>query len=158
MLVIALLSGCAAIGPDYSPAPPPAADQALVYIYRIDNMALGGRDAYFYVDGVNVADLSRNGYTWFHVKAGTHGLKQAWPFDMSRRMQPLIGAFDWKPGRTYFYRFEADGDFYLFVNHFRWTLLEVPAQQAQLEIADKKLQPAFVAGKPSDAPAKAAAE
>lgn len=153
MLGIVLLSGCAAIGPAYSPAPSPAPDQSLVYIYRSNTMALGGRGADFYLDGVHVVDLRRNGYTWFHAKADRHALSQAWAPDLARTMAGVIRYVDWKPGQTYFYRFEVEGD----IGVFRWRLTEIPARQAEAELADKSLQPALGADK-AGVPATAKAE
>lgn len=141
------LAGCAATGPVYQPAPQPGADQALVYIYRPNNFALGGRDAYFYVDGINVADLSRDGYTWFHVPAGPHTLMQKWPVDVST-FGKLEKSVNWQPGQTYHYQFVTDvGSGGVSGVVVKWTFSEVSAETARQEMVDKKLQPAFGAAK-----------
>jgi hypothetical protein len=157
ILTMALLSGCAAIGPQYAAAPPPAQDQALVYIYRVNTMALGGRGADFYVDDVHVVDLRRNGYTWFHVKAGPHGLVQTWAADLAWKTEKIAQAVDWDAGKTYFYRFDVTGEIAYGAMKWNWTLSEVPARQALLEMSDKKLQTAFDAKTP-DVPETAKAE
>src|SRR5262245_2735110 len=99
-LVAALfLAGCAARGAAYQAAPAPAATDALIYIYRASSFVMGGRTAYFYVEDVNVADLDSEGYTWFHVPAGTYALKQRWPIDVSPRSLEMQQV--WKAGETY---------------------------------------------------------
>ena len=133
------LFGCAVRGPGYIPAPSPAAADVLVYIYRPDNFALGKRDAYFYVDDVNVADVSANGYTWFHVPAGEYIFQQKWPFDVTLGTRTLTLKVQWLPGRTYFYRLETARHSPKIV----WRLSEAPADEANIQIAKCKLQPAL---------------
>jgi hypothetical protein len=141
------MAGCAAMGTDYAQAPQPQANQALVYIYRVDTYALGGRDAYFYVDGTNVADLSRNGYTWFHAPSGKHVLQQKWPIDVSMFKKLEIPA-NWEPGKAYYYKFVAfGGDSLPGTITIRWRLSEVSESQAQQELKDTKLQPSFGSAK-----------
>lgn len=147
LLTFLLLSGCAATGPAFTPAPHPDANakQALVYIYRSDTFAFGGRDAYFYVNGVNVADLSRNGYTWFHAPAGTHQLVQKWPIDVSR--QSLEGKVEWIAGETYYYKLLTDSESSHPTLTLRWRLAAVSPGIAEAELRATKYQPAIGASK-----------
>ena len=142
-----VLTGCAATGSAYTQAPQPQGNQSLVYIYRVDTFALGGRDAYFYVDGTNVADLSRNGYTWFHAPPGDHVLQQKWPIDVSM-FQKIEAPVTWEAGKSYYYRFVTlGGDGRPGTITIRWQLSQVSESQAQQEMTNTKLQPAFGAGK-----------
>jgi Protein of unknown function (DUF2846) len=134
-----ILSACAASGPLYEPAPLPAAAGALIYIYRPSGFALGGRDAYFYIDDVNVVDISNNGYSWLHLPAGEYTLKQKWPFDVTYGLQTLELKVRWLPERTYFYRLETS----IRGPSVEWRLREVSSETAITEIQRCKLQPAF---------------
>ena len=141
-----VLSGCAATGQSYTEAPKPKETEALVYIYRVDSFALGGRDAYFYVDGTNVADLTRNGYTWFHAPAGTHKLAQKWPIDVTFNSKMELPV-TWEPGQTHYYRFIASMGAPGSMNLFEWELAQVVEEKAIAEMKNTKLQPAFGAQK-----------
>jgi len=100
------LGGCAATGPVFEDAPPPGTTDALVYIYRTNTGGHGARDAYFYVDNVNIGDLSKNGYTWFRIPAGEYTLKQKWPADTLWLSTPEQKV-KWSAGQTYYYRFRT---------------------------------------------------
>jgi hypothetical protein len=128
------LSGCAARGPLYEPAPNPWGNDALVYIYRPAAFAAGGRDAYLYVDDVNIADLSVEGYTWFHIPAGEYALKI--PIGV---MQRLTLRVRWVRERAYFYRVDTA----IRGPYIEWRLTEVPYDVATTQIHKCKLQPAF---------------
>ena len=145
-----VLSACVAVGEPYKPAPEPKDTDAVVYIYRFGS-AYSARSAYFYVNNVNVADLDRNGYTWFHVPAGEYRIKQKWPIDVDLRSIELTET--WLPGQKYYYRFDtagsigpgavpASGKLGVAVK-IAWQLSRVPAEQAVSEIGTTKLQPAF---------------
>jgi len=137
---MAVLSACSATGPIYQSAPAPSDTDALVYIYRPEGQTLRLRDSYFYVNGINIADLSPEGYTWFHVPAGSYSIKQSWPADISPwEDKSLVLPATWRPGQTYYYRL------YTWGGHpsIMWTFSEVPAETALQEIKYCKLQPAF---------------
>jgi len=135
----ALLAGCAATGAPYTaPAPPPGVNDALVYIYRPDSRALMLRDAYFYVDGVNIVDLGNRGYTWFHVPSGDYVFKQTWPADVTLGMKTIEIPVRWQAGGTYFYRLHTTLDFMA----LRWRLGQVPPEEAVRELPACRLQPA----------------
>jgi hypothetical protein len=138
VLLVLFISGCVATGPLYQAAPEPKASDALIYIYRPGSGAMGGRTAYFFVNEVSVADLSNDGYTWFHVPAGEYTLKHTW------QTWPVMGSTvqvrtRWLSGNTYFYRLETSGG----IGIIQWRLSRVPANEALTEISSCKLQPAF---------------
>ena len=137
LLASAILAGCAARGLAYNPAPPPPEANALVYIYRPDAAPFSARDAYFYIDDVNIVDLSRKGYTWFHVPAGRYKLKQKWPFDVTLGMKTVEATVEWEAGATYYYRLQVLSKPFT----VEWRLSQVPAPEATLELRDCRLQP-----------------
>jgi hypothetical protein len=141
--VVAALLGCAANGPAFVPAPVPvhASKQALVYVYRPNALALGGRAASIHLDYLNVADLSRNGYTWLHAAAGSHRLMQTWPGDVSRKQVELPVV--WEAGRTYYYRLSTGSAAEAPGMLITWTLAEVSAETALREIQAARHQPTF---------------
>ena len=133
------LWGCSATGPIYKAAPEPGDNNSLVYIYRQPHFAYSANDAYFYVNDNNIADLTNDGYTWFHVPSGEYILKQRWP-----GMLDFSGKFDikmkvrWEPRQVYYYRLETR------MEPFRnvWRVSAVSPEQALSEIRNRKYQPA----------------
>lgn len=146
LLLLVLLSGCAATGPIYQAAPEPKESDALIYIYRPNSFALGGRDAYFYVDDVNIVDLSNEGYTWFHLPAGEYSLKQKWPLDVTLGTHTIEIKVKWLPHQKYYYRLNTNVGFGYQIGYstikYEWQLTEVPVEQAVGEISTCKLQAA----------------
>ena len=113
---VVLLSGCLPTStipifgalPGFRPAPTPKDGYVLVYIYRNGAFARQGlKDAFLYLDDVNVADLSHNGYTWLHVPLGAYQVVQRWPLEIFPFRNPFIKdvAFigHWTANRTYYY-------------------------------------------------------
>jgi len=150
-LALAGLTGCAAIGPEYQAAPAPGPDEALVYVYRTNSQALGARDAYLYVDEINIADISRSGYTWFHVPAGRHKLVQKWPIDVSASKRIEMDV-DWQAGKTYVYRLTTSMGSILPTGlglsmTLNWQLYETSLENARPELFQTNYQPAFGASK-----------
>lgn len=137
----ALIAGCAATGPAYVDAPLPKDNDTLVYIYRPDNWGWNMRDAYFYVNDINIADLSSNGYTWFHVPAGEYSLKQRWPADLTYLMKDIVIPVKWSSLRKYYYRLLLHSAYGYKTTEYQWEVVEVPEAQALEEIRKCKLQP-----------------
>ncbi|MFZ6870751.1 DUF2846 domain-containing protein [Undibacterium sp. Di27W] len=165
LLISILLTACAATGPAYQAARAPENGKALIYVYRVKSFALGGRDAYFYVDGKNIADLSVEGYTWFQIPAGEHKFEQRWPADVPGSTNPVTakiaqlfkkssddgsvekktlqqGYVNWEAGQTYYYRFGTNlaGTSPMKIE---WFLQEITAEQALPELKKTKLQNSF---------------
>lgn len=145
LLCVVVLAGCAATGPVYQDAPEPRETDALVYIFRPNPFLsiAGGRDAYFYVNDVNIVDLSAEGYTWFHIPAGEYSLKQKWPYDISYGGHVIEKKVNWQPRQKYFYRLDSTGSVTTTQFTLQWQLSEVNADQALAGIGHCKLQPAF---------------
>ncbi|WP_222616381.1 DUF2846 domain-containing protein [Undibacterium umbellatum] len=166
LLIAILLTACAAKGPAYQAAKAPENGNALVYIYRINTAAFGARDAYFYVDNKNIADLSVEGYTWFHVPAGEHKFEQKWPVDTlagnpvraklqqiftrkaneenANRMTLSEGYVNWEAGKTYYYRLATALPSVYPTLTMQWLLQEVTPEQALPELKKSKLQNSFI--------------
>lgn len=106
MLMIAL-TACVASGPIYSPAPAPKASDALVYIYRPNGFVLGGRDAYFSLNGKSVVHLSAAGYTRVYLRPGVYQMAQSWPIDLIG-FKSLHVPLTVLAGQTYYYQFTTD--------------------------------------------------
>lgn len=152
LLCIGVLTGCAATGPIYQDAPEPKETDALVYIFRPNPFfsILGGRDAYFYLNDVNIVDLSSEGYTWFHVPAGEYFLKQKWPYDVTYGRHVVEMKVNWLPHHKYFYRLDSTGNVSSTHFNMQWQVIEVNAEQASKEISHCKFQPAFGLSKALD--------
>ena len=91
-----------------SPKAVPPGTPATVYIYRVGDFgAFGMRDAYFYLNDVNIVDLSHRSYTQFQVNPGTYRLTQKWPYDVTFGAKATSLQVRWLPGETYYYKFEA---------------------------------------------------
>jgi len=142
VVCVVLLSGCVATGPIYQNAPDPKESDALIYIYRPSSFAGGARDAYFYVNDVNIADISSEGYTWFHVPAGEYVLKQKWPVDVAFG-KTIEAKVKWLPKQKYYYRLSTGASVGAGTVNFRWQITEINSGQAEAEISVCKLQPSF---------------
>jgi hypothetical protein len=104
------LSGCAATGPIFQPAPKPRSDQALLYIYRPASFYLGARVAHFEVDGRHVAELKNRGYTALYLTPGSHKVSHRWtklPLDDGDLSKPYELTIALPPGSTRYVRLEA---------------------------------------------------
>ena len=145
-LIVFTLSGCVATGPLFSPAPAPAANSAIVYIYREGGMALQARAAYFYVNDVNVFDLNAEGYSWITLPAGQHKLRQAWAVDMLAK--PLNVDLYVKPGETKYISFQT-GTCPAGYREIclQWEMREKPPHVGSIEIQNKRFQDNFGAEK-----------
>jgi hypothetical protein len=102
--VALLLGGCATTlheGPKFTAAPPPKADEALIYLYR------GDVPPYYLsptiqLDSVKVVDLPNRGYTHLYAKPGKYRFKSQWS---PIAAQPTLeGPFEFAAGHTYFIR------------------------------------------------------
>lgn len=106
--VLALaLAGCASTVPvpttPYT-EPPPASDQATVYVYRAQSVPASGQVT-VQVDGQPVAVLPDNRVTWFRVAPGRHVLRAGTLYfpDPSATLELNLAA-----GATYVVRYHRD--------------------------------------------------
>ena len=136
-----ILAGCAATGPKFTEAPPPANDKAVIYVYRDPSLALGARDVYFYVNGKNVFDLTRKGYSYFYASPGPLDLSAKWPFDIQMFSDPAVKHLDIKPGETRYFRFQTGTESTPLGFNILWGFFEVPVDQGHSEISTMAFQP-----------------
>jgi hypothetical protein len=67
-----LFSGCTTMGEKYSPAPLPSEDKSLIYLFR-SHVTIGNFwITNFSINGKEVVSLYDKGYSWVHLKPGTH--------------------------------------------------------------------------------------
>jgi PAS domain-containing protein len=76
-LLVIFLSGCATVatGPDFTPAPPPAQKEGLVYFMRSPLVVGEEIGVSFLVAGHKVVELYSKGYSWVHLPEGRHNIK-----------------------------------------------------------------------------------
>lgn len=138
LLLAVFLSGCAATGPVYKPVENDPG-KALVYVYRGTGFALGGRSAYFYVDGVNVFDLDQGGYSWVSLPPGPYKLKQSWPVDAFAKSTELD--LDVRAGEIRYFSFQTGicqgGSREICI---QWEFRDQPPEVGRAAIADKRFQ------------------
>lgn len=141
LLVVLLFTGCAAIGPAFTPAPDEAGN-GILYVYRGTNKAFGARSAYFYVNDINVFDLDRNGYSWVSLPSGTYKVTQKWPIDiMTKSIETTI---EIRAGEARYISFDTgfcQGGFGTIC--MSWVLRQENKDKAMWQITDKKFQPNF---------------
>lgn len=142
VVVSFFLFGCAATGPTFQDIDITNPESGAIFIYRADSFALAVRDAYFYVDDINVFDLSRNGYSFIVLPAGKHIVKQKWAIDISRKS--LEFPIEVEAGKKTYLSFETGvcGIFYMTVC-LEWKLREEEPVKAAQEIISKRLQKPF---------------
>jgi hypothetical protein len=135
-----VLAGCVASGPKFTDAPMPANNKSVIYVYRDLSTGLGGRDVYFYVNGKNVFDLTRKGYSYFYASPGRLELSAKWPWDVQLFDPPEVKLLDIKPGETRYFRFQTRTQFSFNGTAIYWGFVEVPADIARAEIATMAFQ------------------
>jgi hypothetical protein len=79
----------------FAPAPPPAAGEALLYIFRPGVPPLGAR-AVTFVDDVRIADFPTWGYTYVYLKPGAYVIRTRWP-----NTPELVSEETFSAGETY---------------------------------------------------------
>src|SRR5258706_5781148 len=104
---------------------------------------MDGRQTWFYLDDAEIAELDNNGYTWVHVPAGPHFLKQEWPLDITFGSKSRLEV-NWKSGQTYYYRLDTHSFFQGYPGGIgmQWQISEVRPEFAKLEIGKYRYQPA----------------
>ena len=76
--VVAALSGCAAVGPAFSPVLDMKPGQGVLYVYRPETHAMSVLSAVFDIDGRKVTTLENNGYAAIPMLAGQHEIGHQW--------------------------------------------------------------------------------
>jgi hypothetical protein len=77
LVLCALLGGCVANGPAFTPASKDA-EKAIVYFYRLPGTAFGGQKARVFLNGSHTVDLRQGGYSWVSLTPGTYEVSQDW--------------------------------------------------------------------------------
>ncbi|WP_448556824.1 DUF2846 domain-containing protein [Thalassotalea montiporae] len=78
IFLLTILIGCSASGPKFSPVNTNK-DDAVIYIYRVKNLASSFHSSDFYLDDKKVAELDNNGYSFVVVKPGIYKVRQVFP-------------------------------------------------------------------------------
>jgi len=131
-----IATGCSATGPIFEDAKAPSAGCGLVYIYRPDSFIFSARDAYFYVNDANVADVSNDGYSFFYLPAGAYQFKQKWPIDLSTKT--IESTLKLGTGETHYIRLNTSTG----QGQFIWVLSHLDTSTARPEIAKLHYQEA----------------
>lgn len=136
----ALLSACAASGPQFSEVKAPPPGKGVIYLFREDDMHLSGRKAFFALDGKPVAALDRNGYIPLVVDAGAHKITHTFGELMSLGRfddQTIHRTVDVCSGCTSVVKLEVwpGGP------GFQWTLRVLSKDKAMEELRNSRLQP-----------------
>lgn len=134
LLVATIVAGCSATGPIFQDAKTPMAGCGLVYVYRPDSFVFSARDAYFYINDVNVADVSNKGYTAFYLAAGDYQFKQKWPIDVPAKAIEV--PFTVAAGETHYFRFTTTSG----QGQLIWALSHPDIKTGRSEISSQHFQ------------------
>jgi hypothetical protein len=104
-VLLLLLSGCIAPGPVFVAAEAPSSDQALIYVYRINDQFGQMVPTQIIINGNEVAKLPDNAYTFAHVPAGAFKLfaTRFMDFNYSEKRRVAVEALV-SGGETYFFK------------------------------------------------------
>lgn len=118
-----LFSGCTAMGEKYSPAPLPPEDKSLVYLFR-SNVVLGNFwITNFLINGKEVVSLYDSGYSWVHLKPGTHRFEANSLAQNELKFEAPIHA-----GKIYFIEYTQESAGY---NGYRNVIRMVPSERGE---------------------------
>ena len=136
-----LLSGCMiARGPDFTDAPAPGNNNALVYIYWPANFVAAARTADIYIDDAQVASLNAGGYAYVYVSPGSHKFSEKWEFSIfapESLIEPPIGLeAEVHAGETRYIRFSTG----VIPGAVVWHIEEAPPAEGRSELASERYQ------------------
>ena len=137
-LMSAVLSGCAAVGPQFDERTEPsvADGSALLYVYRLDTAYMAARTATIALDGKKVGNLNRAGYIVAKLKPGTYVLTQNWVQwfgEMGEFNKPLSTELTLASGQVSYWL--------LGTGVYAWRMQPVSAMTARSELQVLKRQP-----------------
>lgn len=127
---VALLSGCATLGPAYKPESGSPVGKATVYVYRDFNVFGGGMTYMVWGNGVPIASLPAGGYFVYHAPPGKVQLSAKSEASTSVTVEA-------KSGEVYYVK----GTIGLGIFVGRPRLVLVPKEVGEKEIAGCKLVP-----------------
>lgn len=152
---VSALAACAATGPLFTPSDVPGG-AALLYVYRPDSQALGGRTAAIEVDGRRAVGLKNNGYAVIRLAPGTYEITQrwdAWLGDRSELREARSRRIEFTPDSmtclrltTQAVRDVGAGPAGGMGVSFAWQLMRVPVEDALPELSRTRrveLEPGF---------------
>jgi hypothetical protein len=132
LLAATLLTACSS----FTAAPPPSGQDALIYVYRADQLVYTDtdRDTLFYVDAKHVFDLDKSGSSFAYVPGGRHELAERTPRTRDMPKEGITRTIVVKAGETRYFRccrfaIFSDMDFTEYDG-----FVEVPAEQALWEL------------------------
>jgi hypothetical protein len=138
-ILVSVLSGCAATGPQFKPEDPPTMNQSLLYIYRPEARDLQVRAAVFSINDQELIELKSGGYTSVKLPPGTYKVRQTWkpwPGDYKEVREPLDVYLNLSSGKTYFLEFRVRSEF----QRITWSLGAVDNETAASRIASCRRQ------------------
>ena len=131
LIVVALLAGCATLGPQYTPDTEAPKDKAIVYVYRESSVFGGGLVYQVHAKGVPVSPLPSGGYFVYYATPGE--------VEFSAKTEARTSVtIDAKMGEVYYVK--GTVSFGVFVGHPHLTL--VSQDVGAKEIAGCRLVPA----------------
>jgi hypothetical protein len=115
ILILLLLSGCAAMGPKFIPETNISSDMALIYVYRKSSIVGAANEPYAFINSKHHTELLNGGYAFQYVKPGsvTIGTLQGyWGLDLISRLiekQKILLTIDVEAGKTYYIQYKPVG-------------------------------------------------
>jgi hypothetical protein len=105
ILLALAIAACAAPGPAFVPAAPPADDRTLVYVYREDTQAGNAAGITIFVDEDEIVTLNRKGYTRFYLVQGERVIRVK-----EESSDPRIYYLQFDGGDTRYFRLAGSDD------------------------------------------------
>ena len=116
-------------------ASPPPEGYALVYVYRLKALPMGGR-ANVMLDKRSIVKVSNHEYTWFYLNEGPHRMKIRW--SALSNIPNLEFNFPAKSQQTYFLKITTGAGFNLFGGNTQASVQGVDEASALQELAGIK--------------------
>jgi hypothetical protein len=104
----AFMAGCATTAPkdapQFTPAPAAPPGYATVYVYRFGELP-NGQDINVSLANKQLFSAREQGYTWAHVRAGTHTFIARWPKGIAGGAWPDASSTQlFEEGQSYYFR------------------------------------------------------
>lgn len=118
----------------------PAANQALLYVYRTDSYVLDEYGISIYLNGKRTFEIGRNTYSWTYLNPGSYEVKHKWPLEVPVGRDTRI-KLEAEGGKTYFVRFDAYQVPTLHTHQPSWNLKLMDNQSALQEMQGMHAKP-----------------
>lgn len=139
LIIVTLISGCVASGPQFQKVQLEENGSSVVYFYRTFDKTFAGAKANFYVDDKKVIELLYKGYTYVQLSPGNYTVKQSWESVTSTTDGPEIEI-----------TVRENESLYIVVEpwHYwtekglvsQWVVKQVPEEEALKEIQKNRFQ------------------